>query len=163
MFVTWYGIRVTKSVFPRRASFVELVILSTIKNEQALRCSGTLFFWWIIYTCSKRRTTAFDSRSGHSSTVIGANESRYESSTHSPAFRLYIKAPVEIFCSSYHPCSVMFWCRIQALLACLAVTSVMAAALPSFVLDQNLFRRVNKNSKTCLLYTSDAADDAAIV
>ncbi len=42
----------------------------------------------------------------------------------------------------------MFWCRIQALLACLAVTSVMVAASPSFVLDQNLFRRINKNSKT---------------
>ena len=44
--------------------------------------------------------------------------------------------------------SVMFWSRIQALLVCLAVTSVMVAASPSFVLDQNLFRRINKNSKT---------------
>ena len=42
----------------------------------------------------------------------------------------------------------MVWCRIQALLVCLAVTSVLVTALPPLALNQDLFRRINKNSKT---------------
>lgn len=42
----------------------------------------------------------------------------------------------------------MFWSRIQALLICLAVTSILVTALPSYVSNQDLFRRINKNSKT---------------
>ena len=42
----------------------------------------------------------------------------------------------------------MFWSCIQALLVCFAATSFLVTAFPSFAQNQDLFRRIDRNSKT---------------